>query len=76
MPVIVPFVKFKAVGEIFDRVAVQIDFEFVHSLRMVAGSRDGAKNGVAEIDYEHGACFATEDIEVRDVEADVLTSDG
>jgi len=42
---------------------------------MVARHRDGAENRVADIDYEHGACFAAEDIEVRDVEADVLTSD-
>jgi hypothetical protein len=28
---------------------------------------------VADIDDEHGACFAAEYIEVRDVEADVLS---
>lgn len=34
----------QTVGEVFNRIAVQIDFEFVHPLRMVAGCRDGPEN--------------------------------
>jgi hypothetical protein len=43
---------------------------------VVAGRGDGAENGVADIDCEHGACFAAEYIEVCNVETDVLTSNG
>ena len=34
---IVPFVEFKAVGKILTCIAVQIYFEFVHSLRVRQG---------------------------------------
>jgi len=43
---------------------------------MVAGDWDGAENGMADIDDEHGANFATEEVEVGDIEADILTSNG
>jgi hypothetical protein len=66
----------KSVSEFFDRVAVQINFEFVNSLRMVGRRRDGSENGMANIDCERCACLSAEYVQVCDVEAYVLACDG
>jgi hypothetical protein len=58
-----------------DRIAVQINFEFVHSFRMIARRRDRPENGVANIDCEHRACLSAEYVQVRDVEAYILACD-
>jgi hypothetical protein len=39
-------------------------------------ARDGAENGVANIDVKYGARFTAEHIEIRDVEADILPCAG
>ena len=71
----VAIVEGQTIREIFDGIAVEIDLEFVHSLWVVARSRDVARDGMTDVDHEDGACFTTEDIEVRDVKADVLAGD-
>ncbi len=70
----VAFVEGDAVGEVFDGVAVEIHLEFVHALRMIARGRNVAGDRVTDVDHKHGARFAAENIEIRDVEADVLPS--
>jgi hypothetical protein len=75
-PVLVTFVECKAVGDILDRITVEIGFELIHAFRMVARRRDGAENGVANIDDKHGARLATEYVQIRDIEADILSGDG
>ena len=75
LAVLVALVERNAVGDIFDRIAVEIYFEFVHSFGMVPGHGNGSENGVTHIDHKRGACFAAEYVEVRDVEADVLPGD-
>ena len=71
----VTFVESYPVGEVFDGITVEIDLEFVHSLRVVARSGDVARDRVTNVHHEHGAPFTTENIKICDVEADVLTSD-
>ena len=56
----VTLVEGNAVGQIFDRIAIEIDLEFVHAFGMVAGRRNGAEDRVADVDHEHGACLAAE----------------
>ena len=58
LALLVAFVERQAVGNILNRIAVQIHFEFVHPFRVVARHRDGAKNGVANVDGKHGALFS------------------
>jgi hypothetical protein len=72
----VAWVERQPVGQLFDIIAVQVDLEFVHSFRMIAGRRDFARNGVTDVDHKNGSDFATEKVEVRDVEADILPSNG
>jgi hypothetical protein len=43
---------------------------------MVAGRRDGAEDGVADVDDKNGAGLATEYVQIRDVETDILASQG
>ncbi len=71
----VTFLECEAVGEILDGIAVEIDLKFVHALRVVARRRNGAEDGVAEIDHEDGACLSAEQIEVCDIEPDILPGD-
>ena len=75
LPLVVTCIEGNAVGQILDRIAIEIDLEFVHAFGMVAGRGNRAGNRVTDIDHEHGACLATEHVEVRDVEADVLPGD-
>jgi hypothetical protein len=46
----------EAIGDLFDRIPVEVDLEFVHALGMVAGNR-GLRDGVADIDHECSAGF-------------------
>jgi hypothetical protein len=68
----VTLVESDPVGQVLDRIAVEVDLEFVHTFRVVARRSDRAADRVADIDDEHGAGLAAEDIKVRDVQADVL----
>ena len=66
-------VEFDAIGDFLDGVAVEVDLEFVHALRMKAGTGLGAGDRMANIDHEHRADFAAKEIEVGDVQPDVLS---
>jgi hypothetical protein len=74
--VLIAFFKFEAICDLLDRITVEINFEFVHPFRMVAGRRDGSEDGVADVDDKNGAGLATEYVQIRDVETDILASDG
>ena len=68
----VALVKRNAVGDIFDRITLEIYLELVPSFRMVPRHGNGSENGVTHVDDKRGACFTTERVEVRNVEADIL----
>jgi hypothetical protein len=73
--VLVAGIKRHAIGNVLDRVAVEIDLEFVHPLRVVTGRGNWPSYRVADIDDEDRAHLAPEQIKVRDVEANVLTGE-
>jgi hypothetical protein len=75
-PMPVTFVECEAVGDILNCIPVEIDFELIHALRMPAGYRDRAESGVADIDDEHAARLTSEHLQIRDIEANVLSRDG
>jgi hypothetical protein len=74
LPVVVTLIEREAVGHLFNSIAVEIDFEFVHALRMVAGNC-GLAERVADVDHECGAELAAEYVKIGDVKTNVLTSD-
>ena len=75
LPVLVALIERETVRNLFNGIAVDIDLEFVHALRMVAGNC-GLSERVADIDGEYGAGLAAEYVEIGDVKANVLPSDG
>jgi hypothetical protein len=70
----IAFIERHTIRGIFNGVAIEIDFEFVHAFRMVAGNFGFSKR-VTHIERKYGAGFATEHIQIGDVEADVLPGD-
>jgi hypothetical protein len=66
----------KAVRDIFDRVTVEVDLEFVHAFGVVAGHWNRPEDGMANIDDEHGSRLPAEYVQVRDIEPDILASNG
>ncbi len=72
----VGLIESNAVSELLDGISVEIDFEFIHPFRMVTRAGNFPKNGVANVNYEDSTYFTSEEIKVRDVEADVLAREG
>jgi hypothetical protein len=72
----VAWVERQPVGQLFNSIAVQVDLELVHSLRMIAGCRDFARDRMTDVDDEYRADFTAEKIKVRDIESDILASYG
>lgn len=62
--IFVAFVESKGAGNVFRRTVIQIDFEFVHSVRVVARTGDRAENGAAHIDDKRSARFAWENTDL------------
>ncbi len=62
----------EAISDVFDGIAVEIDFEFIHAFRVITRRRNGAEDGVADVDQEDGSCLAAKHVQVRDIEAYVL----
>jgi hypothetical protein len=75
LPLLVTLIEREPVRNLFDRISVGIDLEFVHAFRMVAGNC-GLSQRVADIDCKYGARLAAEYVEIGDVKANVLPSDG
>ena len=46
----VAWVEPQPVGQLFNSIAVQVDLKLVHSLRMIAGCRDFARDGMTDVD--------------------------
>jgi hypothetical protein len=61
------------VGEVLDRVAVQVDLELVAALRVESGDGDVTAERVADVDHQDGAGLTGEQVQVGDVEPDILT---
>jgi hypothetical protein len=75
LSLLVAIIEREAVRHLFNGVAVEIDLEFVHTFRMVAGDFR-ISEGVANVDHEYGADWAAECVEIRDIKANILSSDG
>ena len=75
LPVRVTLAERQAPGDVLDRIAIEVHLELVQTLRVVSGRRDGAGDRVAHVDDEDGAHNASEHIEVRDIEPNVLARD-
>ena len=71
----VTLIEGEAVGRVLDSIAVEVDLEFVHPLRMIARHWNLAGNRVADVDHKGSTRLALEYIEVRDIEPDVLSSE-
>jgi hypothetical protein len=69
----IALVEFDAIGDLLDGVAVEVDLEFIHALRMEAGTGHGPGDRMANIDHEHRADFAAKEIKIGDVQPDVLS---
>jgi len=55
LPLSVTLAERHAIGDVLHRIAVEVHFELVHTLRVVSGGRNGAGDRVAYVDDEDGA---------------------
>src|SRR4029078_934413 len=72
---LVALLELKAVGQVFDRITVEIDLDLVGPFGVEARCRNRSRDRVADVDDERGAGLATEHVEVGDIESYVLPSD-
>src|SRR5580658_7451613 len=70
----VAFVESNPISLVFDGVVVEVDLELVTPFWMVAGYRDVARDRGAHVNHKRRTCLTAENIEIRDIEADILAS--